>query len=235
MRRFWKEAGVAETPDGLIIALDGKPMRLPGGPPLCLSNRALADAIAAEWQAAGGTKGGEMDFSHVPLTRLAGTAQERIAPDPGPVVDALAKYGESDLLCYRTDAPHALAEREAREWQPWLNWAALSLDAPLHSTVGVMHVKQNATALAALRHVLAAQNANVLAGLGVAVPALGSLVLGLALAAGRLTAAQAHDLATLDERFQEELWGADEEALARRRLIGADLAMAERFMVLAQG
>jgi chaperone required for assembly of F1-ATPase len=234
MKRFWDKASVAPVePEGFGVLLDGRPVRLPGGPPLRLPAAELAEAVAAEWQAAGGgAKGGEMRFEEVPLTRLVGTAQDRIAPDPGPVIDGLVKYGETDLLCYRAEDPR-LAARQAAEWQPLLDWAALQLDAPLRVTAGLMPVPQEATALAALRRALAVHAPLALAALGVAVPALGSLVLGLALGAGRLDAAEAHRLATLDEAFQAELWGMDAEVEARLRRQAEDVALAARALALA--
>src|SRR6516162_11653407 len=99
-------------------------MHLPGGAVLRVDAEPLACAIVEEWQAAGGANGGEMSFADTPLTRLAGTAQQRIAPDPAPTVDAIARYAESDLLCYRADTPEALVARQTREWQPWLDWVA---------------------------------------------------------------------------------------------------------------
>ncbi len=234
MKRFWDQASVAPAEGGYAILLDGRPIHLPGGPVLVVPSARLADAIAQEWQAAGGVKGGEMSFADTPLTRLAGTAQERIAPDPGPVIDALARYAETDLLCYRADTPPVLVERQSREWQPWLDWAALSYDALLRVTAGVTHVRQSEQALAALRRALASLDPWTLAGLGVAVPALGSLILGLALAQGALDAAAAHRLASLDELFQAELWGHDAEAEGRRSGIAEEVALAARFMELAR-
>ncbi len=105
MKRFWDHASIAPAGPGFAILLDGKPMHLPGGATLRVGAERLALAIAAEWQAAGGAKGREMSFADTPLTRLAGTAQERVAPDPAPIVDALARYAESDLLCYRANSP----------------------------------------------------------------------------------------------------------------------------------
>src|SRR5271157_3927824 len=119
MKRFWDTASVAPAGHGFAVLLDGRPMQLPGGPELRIRPRRLAEAIAAEWQAAGGTKGGEMSFADTPLTRLAGTAQQRVAPDPAPTIDAIARYAESDLLCYRAETPDELVARQAREWQPW--------------------------------------------------------------------------------------------------------------------
>ena len=234
MKRFWDTASATETAEGHSIVLDGRPMRLPGGAVLSVASAPLALAIAQEWQAAGGAKGGEMSFADTPLTRLAGTAQERIAGNREANIDALSAYAETDLLCYRADAPEALVRRQMRDWQPWLDWAALTYDAPLKVTSGIGHVAQDPQALAALRAAVARQETLVLAGLGILVPALGSLVLGLAVTEGGLTGTDAHALGCLDELFQEEFWGADDEAVRRRATVAADVAMAARFIALAR-
>ena len=108
MKRFWDIVTTEPVAGGFAILLDGRPMRLPGGSALVIGPPRLAHVIAEEWQQAGRDKGGEMSFSDTPLTRLAGTAQERIATDQAPTVDAIARYGELDLLCYRADAPPEL-------------------------------------------------------------------------------------------------------------------------------
>ena len=234
MKRFWDSASAAIDVDGWRVLLDGKPVRLPDGPPLLVGRRALAEAIAAEWQAAGGDRDGEMSYADVPLTRIAGTAQSRIAPDPEPVALELARYGGTDLLCYRATHPDALVQRQHAAWQPWLDWAEQRYGARLNVTAGVMHVTQPDTALAALAQAVAAYDPLVLAGLSLAVPALGSLVLGLAMAEAVLDADTAHDVATLDEMFQEQLWGSDAEAAARRARVSAELHVAGRFMTLAR-
>jgi chaperone required for assembly of F1-ATPase len=229
MKRFWKSAGVIDDAGWYVVRLDGRPMRLPGGPALRLRQRALAEAVAAEWQAVGA------DFSAeaVPLTRLAGTAQERIVPDPRPTALALAAYAESDLLCYRAEAPEALVVRQHHAWQPWLDWAARAYGARLVVTRGVMPVRQDEAAVAALREAMLGLDPFVLAGLGVLVPAFGSCVLGLAVAAGALAAAEALRLSSLDELFEEAAWGVDAEAAARRVMVARDVAEAARFVALA--
>ena len=232
MQRFWHEAAVGRGTSGWQVLLDGRPVRLPGGGELALPGAALAGAIANEWQQAGGGVGGQTSYAELPLTRIAGTGQARIAPDPEPMVLELTRFGETDLLCYRAAAPAALAARQAAHWQPWLDWAASRHGARLAVTTGLVPVGQPPAALAVLAAALAAQGPLGLAALGVAVPALGSLVLGLALAEGALAPQQAHALATLDQTFQEEFWGTDAEALARRRRIGEDVAIAARFLEL---
>jgi chaperone required for assembly of F1-ATPase len=233
MKRFWDVASVARQGHHYVIQLDSRPMRIPGGAPLLLDSEALAAAIAVEWQAAGGAKDGVLSMDDVPLTRLAGTAQDRIAPDPSPVALELARYAETDLLCYRAAHPEALVIREARAWQPWLDWLEQRHGARLEPTEGILHRKQDEAALLRVREVLERQTPATLAGLGIAIPSLGSAVLGLALAEGALDAAQAHELACLDELFEVEAWGEDEEARRRRELVAADLAQATRFMRLS--
>ncbi len=233
MRRVWTEARAVPASGGWGVALDGKPLRLPDGPPLLVPQRALADAVAAEWQAAG-AQTGEMDYTDVPLTRLAGTAQLRIAPDPAPVAAAVAAYGETDLLCYRADEPPALVLRQAAAWNPWLDWSRTTLGAALAVTAGVVHVRQHPDAVAALRRAVATESGWVLAGLGILVPALGSLVLGLAVARGKLASDEAFGLSRVDEAFQTELWGGDEEAELRAANLARDVDDSARFMRLVR-
>ena len=235
MKRFWEAAlAVPRLEGGYGVVLDGRPLRVPGGSILTTESRPLAEAIAEEWHKAGGAKGGEMRQEDVPLTRILGAVQERIAPDPKPMVDGIARYGETDLLCYRAE-DHRLAARQAEAWNPLLEWAALALDAPLNITQGLMPVPQSPESLAALEAAVARHDASGLAALGVAVPALGSLVLGLALSLGRLDADEAHRLAILDEMYQEEFWGGDAEAAARRADRLNEVKLAERFLALVAG
>lgn len=234
MKRFWDTATAVPLPGegGFGVLLDTRPVRLPGGTPLATGSRPLAEAIAGEWMQAGGARGGEMSFADLPLTRLVGTAQERIAPDPEPTVGALARYAETDLLCYRAEDARLAAE-QAEAWNPLLDWAALQLDAPLRVTTGLMPVSQEAQALAALRRAVASHQPVALAALGVLVPGFGSLVLGLAVARGRLGAAEAHALSIVDERFQERFWGLDAEAAARRARMAREVELAGRLLELS--
>ena len=233
MKRFWDKAAHAAQPGGFGVQLDSRPVRLPSGTPLLVESRALAEAIAAEWNAAGGEKGGDMSMEDVPLTRLAGTAQERLADNAAAQIEGLARFAETDLLCYRAE-DDKLAARQVAGWQPLLDWAALQLDAPLRVTTGLMPVPQPPEALAALHRVVAACSTLELAALGLLVPAMGSLVLALAVLHGRLDAAEAHALSVLDETFQEEFWGTDPAAENKRARAAADVALAARLLALSR-
>ncbi|MCB8880844.1 hypothetical protein ACELLULO517_11415 [Acidisoma cellulosilytica] len=232
MKRFWTETSIAAEPAGFTLLLDGKPMRLPGGEMLLIDRRALAEAIAAEWQAT--VVGLEVQPQDLPLTQLAATATLRIATNPADTATAIAAYGQSDLLCYRVAEPEMLAQRQKAEWQPWLDWAAQRYDAPLTTTTSLGFVAQNPQSLAALAQAVSRHDAHGLAVLGVIVPVLGSLVLGLAMVDGKLAAAEAYRLSTLDELFQEERWGQDDEAADRRAFAARDVIAAGRYFQLSR-
>lgn len=209
-RRFWTAAAVEPAGDGWQVTLDGRPIRTPGKLPLVLPTRALANAIAAEWDA----QADVIDPNAMPLTRAANSAVEKVAPQFDAVADMLAAYGGTDLLSYRAAHPQALVDRQANEWNPLLDWAADALGARLAVTTGVIPVAQDRGALAALRARLAALTPWELTALHDLVTLPGSLILGLAVLDGRLTADEAHTLARIDEEHQAEAWGRDDEAEA---------------------
>jgi chaperone required for assembly of F1-ATPase len=213
-RRFWDRAAVVPVGDGVGdgfgVSLDARPLTTPGGAPLVVPTEALAAAIAAEWDAIEG----EIRPEQLPLTRAANSAIDRVPAQREAVVDAIAAYGGADLLCYRAAAPAALADRQAAGWDPWLQWAARTLAAPMVGVTGVMHEPQPPPTLAALRAAVAAHDDFTLVALNELVTLSGSLVLGLAVARGDLDAETAWELSRIDEAWQAEQWGADAEAEA---------------------
>lgn len=209
-RRFWTHAEVVAEAAGHALQLDGKPVRTPARAALILPNRALALAVAAEWAA----QGEAIQPETMPLTRAANSAIDRVAPQLDDVAAMVAAYGESDLLCYRAAHPPGLVARQTAAWDPILAWAAQALGAPLTATQGVMHAAQPDASLARLRDAVTALDAFALTGLHDLVALSGSLVLGLAVRAGRLDPAQAWDISRLDEVWQAEHWGIDTEAAA---------------------
>lgn len=207
-RKFWKAAAVEPASGGFRVTLDGKPVMTPGKQPLILPTRALADAVAAEWDA----QGDVIDPMSMPLTRAANSAIEKVTPQFDAVADMLGAYGGTDLLSYRAAEPEGLKTRQAEGWDPVLDWARERYDAPLAVTEGLMPVAQDADALARLRARIAQMDPYELTAFHDLVTLPGSLILGLAVMDGRLTADEAHTLARLDEEFQAERWGRDDEA-----------------------
>ena len=228
LKRFYAEAGFAAAAGAFAIELDGKPIRTPAKAALAVPNRTLAGAIADEWRA----QGERIDPATMPLTRLASIAIDLVAPRRDEIVAAIVKYAETDLVCYRAAAPPALVRRQHAVWQPLVDWLAARHGARLDVTEGVVPRDQPGAALGAIRQAIEAHDIWVLAALNLATAACGSVVVALALAEGRLDAAQAFAAAQLDESFEIEHWGEDAEQTQRRALLGDDIAAAKRFLAL---
>ena len=223
MKRFWSEVMVG--PDR-VVELDGRPVRTLGRAPLALPTDALAAAVADEWRAVTGT----VDPRAMPLTGLANAAIDRIAPDPAPFAAGLARYGESDLLCYRAAGPEPLVERQAAAWDPPLAWARGRYDVGFAVATGVMHVAQPPLTIQRLGEAVAARDAWTLAALSPVVTVTGSLVLALALAEWVMAADTAWTASTVDEDWQAELWGEDALAIQARAARRAEFDAGVRFL-----
>jgi chaperone required for assembly of F1-ATPase len=229
-RRFYKTAGSAPVDGGWGILLDGKALRSPAKRPFVLPTEALAKAVAEEWQ----TQGEKVEPNSMPLMQFAATAIDRLADNRAALVDEIAGYGRSDLVCYRAGEPPSLVRRQEEMWQPLIAWAVERYDIALTVTTGIVAVEQPAHTLAIFRRVLDACDLFALTALAGATGIAGSLVIALALVEGRLSANEAADAALLDELFQAEKWGSDPEAERRRAAIRADLRAAKRFHALSR-
>ena len=227
-RRFWKETLVVPDGGGWGIMLDARPLRTPAKAPLIVPSAALAQAIAAEWEA----QGPQVRPAMMPLTRMANSAIDKVAPQFDAVVDEIAGYGGTDLLCYRAHAPEGLVARQAQVWDPLLDWARADLGVQLRVTVGVVPVAQPAADLARLRQGVQALDPFRLAGLHDLVAISGSLIIGMAVARGRHDPAEGFALSRIDERWQAELWGEDEDDVAAEIEKQAGFELAARLISL---
>ncbi len=228
MKRFWKTVAVVAGPHGHAIELDGRPVRTPGRLPLALPNPALAHAVAEEWRAVED----KIDPRAMPLTGLANVAIERIATDPSPFIANLAAYAESDLLCYRAEAPEPLIARQMAAWDPLLDWARRRYNIHIEVTSGIRHIPQAPPTLARLADAIAARTPFELAGLSPVVTITGSLIAGLALIEGRADADTIWNAAHVDEDWQAELWGTDDWAVATRAAHRAEFDAGVRLLAL---
>ncbi|SFJ50594.1 ATP12 family chaperone protein [Jannaschia pohangensis] len=228
-RRFWTAATTEDVDGGHAVRLDGRPVRTPLKTELIVPSRALAQAIALEWDA----QEEVIRPASMPLTRAANSTLDKVRPQREAVIADLAGYGGTDLLCYRASAPESLVMRQNAEWDPLIDWAATALGARLVVTTGVIPVEQPKAATDALRaRVDALSNWEVTA-LSEFVTLSGSLVLALAVMEGR-PAADIWPLSRLDEDWQAEQWGHDEDEAARIAIKREAFLQAERYLGLVR-
>ena len=207
-KRFWKKTEASATQDGFGVLLDGRPVRTPAKAVLNVPSKALADRIAAEFDA----QTDKIDPTTMPFTRTANAAIDKVSVQHAEVADMLADYGDSDLLCYRASDPAELVQRQSDLWDPLLEWAAQVLNARLEPRIGVIHATQSAKPLHVLRTKVHDMSAFELAAFHDLVSISGSLILGFAAKFRAYPAETLWDLSRLDETWQEEQWGVDDEA-----------------------
>lgn len=228
MKRFYREVSVAPGEGGFAIQLDGRTVRTPDRADLAVPTTALADAIADEWRAQGDT----VAPATMKLTGLANAAIDKVRPARAAFIADLAKYGESDLLCYRAGDPADLVATEAAAWDPLLGWAQARFDIHFEIATGIVHRAQPPATVARLAEAVAARDDFALAALSPLVRIAGSLVIALAVAEGAIDADAGFDAAHLDEIWQVGRWGEDAEAAAARAARKSDFLSAARFTAL---
>ncbi|MCU9848406.1 ATPase [Defluviimonas sp. WL0024] len=229
-KRFWKTVAVVEAEGGYGVTLDARPVRTPAKCALVLPTRAMAEAIATEWEAVEK----EVDPRRMPVTRAANAAIDKVAPQFDEVATLIAAYGGTDLLCYRAVAPEALAEAQAAAWDPLLDWAAREYGARLNVTRGVVPVAQPAESLVRLTAAVRALSPFELTALHDLVSLSGSLVLGLAATRPEFDSETLWRHSRFDEDWQTEQWGEDEEAVAAARMKRDDFLFARHFWNISE-
>jgi len=222
-KRFYERAGYEERSGEFHLTLDGRVARTPGRRPLAVPNRALAEALAQEWD----RQGDVVDPSTMPITRLVNSAIDGVSLRRREVIDDLVRYAGSDLVFYRGSDPARLVEAQNGAWSPILDWARDAHGARFLLSEGVMHVSQPEQAIGAIRSAVEeVRSPFALTALHVMTTLTGSVLIALAHASGILSADEAWGAAHVDELFQESVWGQDHEAMVRRQRREADFKAA---------
>lgn len=227
-KRFWKDVSVHSEASGFGIYLDDKQLKTPLKASMLAPTMAVAKGIAAEWEAVEE----KINPLEMHLTRCANATLDKVVVDHAAVAAMLAEYGATDLLCYRADGPTELVERQAKAWDPLLEWMGQKYDVTLIATTGIMHIHQPSDGQDKLRAIVSAYDPWRLTALHDLVTISGSLVLGLAVATKRLSADVVWPLSRLDEAWQEEQWGTDEAASAAAEVKRSDFNKAAKLMEL---
>jgi len=224
-RRFYTAAGVGMVDGGFSVLLDGRPVKTPAGAGLVLPTTALAQLCAAEW----GLQGEEIDFARMPITRLAFTAIDRAPGARAEVAEDVARYADADAICYFAEEPAPLVERELHRWGPMLDWAERDLGLHLERADSITHQPQSPAALVRVRALAQQLDDFALTGLAAAAGLFKSAVLAFALQRGELSGDAAFELSRLEESFQEERWGVDEEAAERATAMRKEAVALEKW------
>lgn len=225
MKRFWKDVTVEPAEGGWQVALDGRRVRTQGGQPQVVQSRALAELLAAEWSA----QGEEIDPAAFAHRDMADYAIDMVASGEEDIVAKLIGFLDTDTLCYRADPDEPLYRRQQNVWDPLLAALEEDADVRIERVSGILHRPQPPETVAALRRQLEALDPFTIAAVFSLTSLAASLVVGLSALEDGADPVGLWDAANLEEDWQIENWGADDEAATRRARRLGDFTRAVEF------
>ncbi len=228
MKRFYKQAAVIRIDRGFLVELDGRAVKTPEKRLNISPTRPLATAICREWN----DQGDKVNPDSMPMAKLQNTALDRVEIRRGDLIGELVKYADTDLLCYRADYPLDLARRQETLWQPLLDWVSDRHGVDLKVTTGILHLAQETAQLARLEQYLQGVDSFRLAAFYNITTLCGSVSVALNVMGGNISVEEAWAAAQLDENYQIDAWGIDDEAKIRQDNMKAELDAASRFLAM---
>ena len=162
------------------------------------------------------------------------SSAKTVASDRPGTIAKLLEYGETDTLCYRADPEDALYKHQQDEWEPLLSAVEQRHGIRFHRISGVIHKSQPEDTMATIRSLLDGFDHFILAGLQNTASLSASLCIGLETTGTECDADNLWRLASLEEEWQADLWGRDEQAEARRAQRGRAFVQACEFIRLAR-
>lgn len=229
-KRFFKTATVKEERGKFTILLDGNQVKTPGKRLLSVEYDLVAKGLAKEWNGLGEY----IDMTTMPLTRIVNSAVDGVADSKSSVSDAIASYIGSDLICYRADEPETLVARQVEQWDPILNWIRQRFDIELKCTTGIVHLEQPQASIQRVREFIDSFDCLKVAALYTVATICGSASLAIGLAEGKFSDVQIWNAANVDEDWNIEKWGEDEESLRIREFRRSEFDAANVILTAAK-
>lgn len=229
-RRTWKKVLVRSAESGFQIFLDEKPIETPNKNLIVVPTKKLADALAKEWK----TQKKVVGFKKMVFNKLVNSSIDQVTVSRTSIIEILIEYGDTDLLCYRAEDPPDLCLLQETQWGPVLNWLEKTFSINLKVYSGVIYEPQEEQQLQQLKNILQVYSDFEIAALHELVTISGSLIIGLAVKNKALTLQEAWNRAILDESWQMQKWGKDQESLDRLNLRRKEFNAAYDFLKLLE-
>lgn len=230
MRRFYKQVDVAAADGGWQVTLDGRGVKTVKGLPQIVPTEALARALAAEWDA----QGEKIDAQSLPLRDMTDYAIDIVAPDQASVVEKIVAYGDTDTLLYRADPDEALYVRQQEMWEPIVAGFEKLHGISYVRVSGIIHREQHTATLDKLRELVALQSPFAMASLEAMASLAASLLVALNALDPDADGEALWQAASLEEEWQAEQWGREEEAEERRVKRQSDFLTSRSLALLAR-
>lgn len=126
------------------------------------------------------------------------------------LIDELVAYADTDLLCYFAEE-EALLRVQRNCWQPILSALESEWNVKIKRTQGIMPITQSPDIRQYCQEFLSHYDHGALIAIAQLITQLGSIFITLALMNQHITLDQAIEASQIDETYQQQQWGEDEE------------------------
>jgi chaperone required for assembly of F1-ATPase len=206
MKKFYHLVAINRYPDGYAILLDAKPVKTRQGQLLLAPTEALAQAVMSEWVNQADT----IEPDTMPLTQLLTTFLDGVQGNREKLHADVMAYLDTDLLCYRAADPPAFAARQARNWDPILEWFQASFAATVQTTTALSAIKQDERVHQSVETYIRNLSDYEFSILQTVTAETGSLILALAFLEKAVTPDEAFNAAQTEELLKSEIYLEDE-------------------------
>lgn len=227
---------------GYVIDLGDKYLALPDGKTLVLPSKKLAELVLIEWQqiaeqqdakvkavsqSTNSSNTAQTYQNSCPFTRLAFTAFDYQSKKKADLIGTIIDFIKNDSLCFFQDEPEALLKMQKAEWLPYHDFIEKRYGIRPAMASGLTPPQHDFELLEKLELALNAYPVFALVGLYAITRELTSLMLGLVVfhEANELDACIEKNCietiwqaSILEQRFQNQKWGVDEEAEKLQKL-----------------
>jgi len=232
MKRFYKTVTYHCNQNGLYeIHLDGKPVKTSQKNDLLVPNDKLASLLMQEWAA----QGEEIKATEMPFTQICSTCADTKAELRGDVARQALGYIDTDLICYRTDEPKDIAEKQRVCWDVFTDLYKKRYGLDINTTLSLISIKQNNDVHAFFAQEIEALDDLRFTVLQIVTAFTGSVMLALLFVKGDVSAGQIFEAAFVEEFHKDELYkaaqyGRDPHIEKKQISTRRDLSAAEKIL-----
>jgi len=234
MKKFYTLVSTTKNDTGYAITLDGRAVKTPLKHDVITPHKNLAQAIVQEWA----DQGDEIIPDSMPLTQILSTRIDRIVKERDVMETTVLNYLDTDLLCYRSDAPPPeLGQAQCETWDPYLDWFYDTFGIRLKTTTTIAALKHDEAAHKAVEEYVRNLEDDHFGVLQLITSISGSLILALAALHEQASANDIFTAMRVEEGFKakiynEDLHGGDPAQEKKDKAIRIDLEAALRYLEL---
>lgn len=211
------------------IYIDNKPLKTPEGKLFRIPSLPLAQAIEEEWK-----KHPSSTYSQKPLTSLAATALDRVAPERERYIASILQAIPEDVILFWAATPDSLVKLQEKKWTPIIKEVNLNVGLSLKLTKSLTITPLLPEEEKKIKAFLRQQTDFILAGLSHGLTLTSSFCLTFLSWQHNISPQKAWDLAHLHEHFQKRVWGEDKETIAKENNLRQEFLETIRFLHLSQ-